>query len=224
MKLLLFDIDGTLLHTHGLGRSTVGDAMQATLGRTVPTAHVSFSGKTDPQIFREILRTEVDERALDEAVATAVEAYEASVRTRIPEAQVTALPGVRPLLDHLATTDLPLGLLTGNLQPMAYLKLGRVDLGGFFPFGAFGSDHEDRNALPEVAIARAEAHTGRCYEGRDVVVIGDTPRDIACGKAAGTVTVAVATGRFDRDALAAHEPDLLLDTLEEMDRLLDAVA
>lgn len=223
MKLLLFDIDGTLLHTHGLGRHTVGDAMQATLGRAVSTDHVSFSGKTDPQIFREILATEVAERDLDEAVATAVAAYQASVRERIPAAQVSALPGVRPLLDHLATTDFPLGLLTGNLQPMAYLKLSRVDLGGFFPFGAFGSDHEDRNCLPEVALARAEQHTGQRYEGKDVVVIGDTPRDIACGQAVGAFTVAVATGRYERDALAEHMPDLLLDTLEETERLLEAV-
>src|SRR5690606_32166166 len=125
--------------------------------------------------------------------------------------------------DHLAGTDLPLGLLTGNLQPMAYLKLGRIGLGDFFPFGAFGSDHEDRNCLPEVALARAEAHTGRRYAGKDVVVIGDTPRDIECGNAVGAFTVAVATGHYDRDALASHAPDLLLDTLEGADRLLEAV-
>src|SRR5690606_6807673 len=168
-------------------------AIRATLGRTVPIDRVSFSGKTDGQILREILRPEVGGGALDEAVATAVAAYQASVRARIPEARVSALPGVRPLLDRLAGEGLPLGLLTGNLQPMAYLKLDRVGLGGFFPFGAFGSDHEDRNCLPEVALARAEAHTGRRYEGKDVVVIGDTPRDIECGNAAGAFTVAIAT-------------------------------
>jgi phosphoglycolate phosphatase len=223
MKLLLFDIDGTLLHTNGLGRRSVEAVLRTLLGRPVPTEPVSFSGKTDPQVFRELLQGEVEAEALDETVAAALDAYQDEMRRRIGKADVVMLPGVRPLLDHLATTGAPLGLLTGNLEPMAYLKLARLGLDGFFAFGAFGSDHEDRNCLAPVAVARAEAHAGRRYAGREVVVIGDTPRDIACGNAVGAFTVAVATGHFDRDALAAHGPDLLLDSLEETERLLDGL-
>ena len=224
MKLLLFDIDGTLLHTNGLGRRSVEATLLALHARPISTAAVSFSGKTDPQIFREILREEVAEGGhLDEAVGAALAAYQAEMHRRIGEAELVMLPGVRPLLDHLATTDVTLGLLTGNLEPMAYLKLAALGLDGYFRFGAFGSDHEDRNGLAEVAASRAEAHTGRRFAGRDIVVIGDTPRDIECGNAVGAFTVAVATGHFDRDALAAHAPDLLLDSLEETEPLLDAV-
>jgi phosphoglycolate phosphatase-like HAD superfamily hydrolase len=224
MKLLLFDVDGTLLTTHGLGRESVEAALLALHGRPISSERVAFSGKTDPQIFREILREEVEAAALDEAVAAALAAYQAEMRRRIAAAEVVMLPGVRSLLGHLAETDAALGLLTGNLQPMAYLKLTRLGLDGFFPFGAFGSDHADRNRLPEVAAARAEAHTGRRFAGRDVVVIGDTPLDVACGRRSGAFTVAVATGHYDRDALAAHAPDLLLDSLEETERLLEALA
>lgn len=223
MKLLLFDIDGTLLTTNGLGREAVEAALLATQGRPISARRVSFSGKTDPQIFREILRAEVEDVALDAAVTAALAAYQDEMHRRIGAAEVVMLPGVRPLLDRLATAEATLGLLTGNLRPMAYLKLGRLGLDGFFPFGAFGCDDEDRNGLPEVAVARAEAHTGRRYAGREVVVIGDTPRDVACGRAAGAFTVAVATGRYGRDDLAAHRPDLLLDTLEEAERLLEVV-
>jgi phosphoglycolate phosphatase-like HAD superfamily hydrolase len=223
VKLLLFDIDGTLLTTHGLGREAVEAALLASQGRPIPAGRVSFSGKTDPQIFRELLCAEVAAEALDAAMAAAMAAYQDEVRRRIGAARVVMLPGVRRLLDGLATTEATLGLLTGNLRPMAYLKLGRLGLDGFFPFGAFGCDHEDRNALPEVAAARAEARTGRRFAGRDVVVIGDTPRDVACGRAAGAFTVAVATGQYRRDALAAHAPDLLLDSLEDTDRLLAAL-
>lgn len=223
MKLLLFDIDGTLLQTRGLGRESVEAALLAVRGQPISSRRVSFSGKTDPQIFRELLCRETEADGLDGAVAAALEAYQSEVHRRIGAAEVAVLPGVRALLDHLAERGVPLGLLTGNLRPMAYLKLGRVGLDGFFPFGAFGCDHEDRNSLVPVAAARAEAHTGHRFPARDVVVIGDTPRDVACGKAAGAFTVAVATGHYDRDALAAHTPDLLLDSLEETDRLLEAV-
>jgi phosphoglycolate phosphatase-like HAD superfamily hydrolase len=221
VKLFLFDIDGTLLHTNGLGRRSVEATLLAHHGRPISTAPVSFSGKTDPQIFREILREVVEEAALDGAVAAALATYQAEMHRRMGEAELVLLPGVRPLLERLADADAPLGLLTGNVEPMAYLKLARLGLDGFFAFGAFGSDHEDRNCLAGVAVARAEARTGRRFAGRDVVVIGDTPRDVACGRAVGAFVVAVASGHFDRAALAAHAPDLLLDSLEEAEPLLD---
>ena len=139
--------------------------------------------------------------------------------------RMDALNGAQDLVQRLVThDDAQLALLTGNLEAMAYLKVGAI---GFdrthFPFGAFGSDAEDRNALPHIALDRAAAHAGRSFPAGDAVIIGDTPRDIECGRAAGCMTVAVATGRYDRDALAEHTPDVLLDDLADTDAALQAI-
>ncbi len=214
MKLLLFDIDGTLLRIRGLGRVCVDNALCAYFGRAVSSDGVSFSGKTDPQIFRELIVREAGDA--DVALPPILDAYQAEVRARLETLHVHPLPGAVELVGRLSRRrDVLLGLLTGNVEPMAYLKLRHIGLDRHFAFGAFGSDHEDRNGLPAIALGRAAAHTGRPFRPEDTVVIGDTPRDIACARAVGARAVAVATGRFDRAALAMHRPDLLLDSLED---------
>jgi phosphoglycolate phosphatase len=225
MKLLLFDIDGTLLHTHGVGRRAVQEALSEITGQAVTTGDVDFSGKTDPQILREVLvATSADEEWLNGRFPEAVNAYQATMKRLFEPERVTALPGAVDLVEHLAAEDRHhLGLLTGNLRPLAYLKIGAIGLDRHFPFGAFGCDDEDRNNLPVVATSRAEEHTGWAFAPDEVVVIGDTPRDVACGRAFGARVVAVATGRFDREALAAHDPDVLLDDLSDLDTCVDAV-
>ena len=217
-KLLLFDIAGTLLTTHGLGRTSVAAALRRVLGRDVPFDALSFSGKTDPQIFREILRLDAgaDEGTFEETFRATLDAYQEEVHARVGAAAIEAFPGAQALVERLADDDrVALGLVTGNLREMAYLKLDRLGLSSHFPFGAFGCDHEDRNCLVPIAVERAEAHTGRRFDPAEVVVIGDTPRDIACARAAGAVAVAVATGHVSREQLAAENPDVLLDTLEQ---------
>jgi len=126
------------------------------------------------------------------------------------------LPGTIELVQHLhSQEDTQLGLLTGNVREMAYLKLSQISLDRFFPFGAFGCDAEERNHLPQFAVDRAAAHTGRTFSGKDVIVIGYTPRGIECGKLIGATTVGVATGHFTVDENAEHKPDMVLETLEE---------
>ncbi|MEP0548268.1 MAG: HAD hydrolase-like protein [Rhodothermales bacterium] len=226
MKLLLFDIDGTLLTTNGAGRPAVEAALSHVAGFPVSTEGVSFSGKTDPQILREVLtRNGADDALLNGRFADVVEAFRATMHDLFDPAETDALDGATALVDRLHGDDrFQLALLTGNLQEMAYLKVGAIGFDdGHFPFGAFGSDHEDRNALPAIARQRALAHTSRAYGDADVIIIGDTPRDIECGRLGGCRTIAVATGRYDRAALAEHDPDVLLDSLTDAEAFIASI-
>ncbi|MEM0963607.1 MAG: HAD hydrolase-like protein [Bacteroidota bacterium] len=212
---LLFDIDGTLLQSHGVGRRSVSAALTILAGDTFDFSGISFSGKTDPQIFGEVLdaaRTAglaVDGVTVDQFIDT----YHREMTARLPEATVEALPGAVSLVRQLAEDGAEMGLLTGNLESIAYDKVSHLDLGrDEFPFGAFGSDHGDRNELPVVGAKRASEHYGREVRTEELVIIGDTPRDIACARAVGATAVAVATGYFSADEL--QDADVVLDTLE----------
>ena len=226
MKLLLFDIDGTLLTTNGAGRPAVESALAEVVGRPVSTAGISFSGKTDPQILREVLaHNGADEVLLNGRFPEAVEAFQRTMHRVFDPAGVDALDGACALVEHLAADErVQLALLTGNLEAMAYLKVGAIGFGrAHFPFGAFGSDSEERNDLPAIALERAAAHAGRAFPCEDTIVIGDTPRDVECGRRAGCTVVAVATGRFGPDELAAHGPDVLFDSLADAEAFVRAV-
>lgn len=225
MKLLLFDIDGTLLVTRGLGRRAVEAALSELCGRPVSTQGVRFSGKTDPQIFREVLAASGFDPAEAEALLPDVMArYAALLAPTLRPEYIDVLPGVPGLLAALADRDdVHLALLTGNLEPMAFAKLAAVGLDAYFAFGAFGSDHADRHRLPAVAVERAARHTGRRYSGKQVVIIGDTEHDVRCGRGIGAFAVGVCTGSYTRDDLAAHGPDLLLDDLTDPAALLGAL-
>lgn len=218
MKLILFDIDGTLLTTNGAGRGAVESALSDLLGYPISTEGISFSGKTDPQILREVLKhNDVDPSWTSSRFTEAVESFRQTMHRLFDPEGTDELEGASALVERLHSDErVQLALLTGNLHEMAYLKVGAIGLGQtHFPFGAFGSDNEDRNALPAVAAERASAHARRSFEANDVIVIGDTPRDIECARAYGARVVAVATGHYDRETLAEHEPDVLLDSLAD---------
>ncbi len=224
LLILLFDIDGTLLQSHGVGRESVNAALADLAGDTFDFADITFSGKTDPQIFREVLeaagRCGLGVDADEPSVARFGELYRREMASRLPDARVEALPGAVGLVRQLAADGAEMGLLTGNLEPLAYQKIERVGLGhDHLPFGAFGSDDPDRNALPRVGAARASERFEREVATDDLVIIGDTPRDIACAHQSGCVAVAVATGRYSADQL--QDADLVLESLEAFD--LDAV-
>jgi phosphoglycolate phosphatase-like HAD superfamily hydrolase len=210
--LVLFDIDGTLLE--GTTRP-VGEAMRAALKEVhgvdagLTRTRIATAGRTDGEIARAIL--------LDAGVSTErIDALADSVRESCCQSCIrlvpddlsgAVLPGVRELLNWLAEQeDVKLGMLTGNYEPIARLKLARAGIGWAFPLGqgAFGSDAEDRTTLP--AIARRRAGTGQApYPRGKTIVIGDTPRDIVAARADGLQCVAVATGSFTRDALAGAD-------------------
>ena len=223
MKLILFDIDGTMLLTHGMGRESVVRSLSELTGRPITTDGVFFSGKTDPQIIREVMLANglldlVDDAFLDEAQ----EAYSDALTAAYDNDRVEELAGVRVLVEALAARDdVQLSLLTGNYERTAYLKVASIGLDHHFPFGAFGSDAEARHDLPLIGVQRAKAHTGRTFQGHDVIIIGDTEHDITCGRDLGVVSVAVATGNYSREDLAPHQPNLLLDNLQDPQPILD---
>ena len=142
---------------------------------------------------------------IEGAVTDTLEAYEEAAQTFIPSADARSLPGATELVQRLHDRDdTQLALLTGNVQEMAYLKLTQINLGVYFPFGAFACNAEERNHLPQFAVDSVANRSGRTFSGKDVVVIGDTPRDIESGKLFGATSVGVATGHFTVDELAAH--------------------
>lgn len=226
-RLALFDIDGTLLTSAGVATATFTQVLAEVAGRPVPADGYSMAGKTDPQIVRDLLRRAgCTPQSIDGMVPGVLDRY----LERFPAALAASprprlFPGVRELLAYLdALPHLLVGLLTGNLERGAAIKLGHFGLRDLFRVGAYGSDSEDRRALVEVAVRRGEALTGCRFAPRDVIVIGDTPLDIDCGRAAGALTVAVATGPYSTDDLAAHHPDALFRDFAEVERVVEFVA
>lgn len=222
--LLLFDIDGTLT-IGGPGKAAFGVALERTYGTAGPIVNHDFSGKTDPLILRELLAAAGRApHEIEAGLPRFRDLYLAELEARIGADPVAVLPGVRELLDALtARDDVHLGLVTGNVTGGARVKLGSVGLWDRFPVGAFGCDHEVRDELPPVALQRARAHWGRPFLGEDTVVIGDTPRDVACGKAVGAATVAVTTGRFSAEALERAGADRVLPGFADVDAALAAI-
>ncbi len=221
-RLILFDIDGTLV-SGGPAKRAFVDAMTTTYGTSGPLEDVSFAGKTDPQIARELLRAGgLDDEAIDRGLDLLWERYLANLESLLPEDPVRVLPGVGALLDALAELDdVGVGLLTGNIQGGARLKLSSGGLWGHFTFGSYGSDHEERDELPAIAMGRARELYGSVVSAGLAVVVGDTPRDVQCGRVGGTRTVAVATGSYSTEDLAAADPDHLLGDLRATAEVLD---
>lgn len=226
-KLVLFDIDGTLLTTHGTASRAFRDALLAVYGRTGPIDHYDFHGRTDPQIARELLRMDgLDDAAIDRGLDALWTRYLAGLRDGLarPDADPEVLPGVTSLLDALhATGDHLVALLTGNIEDGARLKLTAADLWHRFDFGAYGSDHERRDRLPAVAVRRARHRSGIHFKARDVVIVGDTPFDVTCGRELGVWAVAVATGKHTVRELEEAGADVVLDDLRDTGRALAAI-
>jgi phosphoglycolate phosphatase len=223
-RLLLFDIDGTLL-LGGPAKTAFEEAMIAVFGTAGPIESHSFSGKTDPQIARELLeRAGLTGDDIDEGLPRLFRRYLAGLEAGLDHTPMRALPGVAQLMDRLKSIDeVALGLVTGNVRQGAQLKLRSAALEHHFHIGGFGSDHEHRNELPGIAIHRAERHWGVSFDEREVVVIGDTPRDIECGRAHRTRTVAVATGHYTMAELDAHGPDVVFESFAEVERVVEAL-
>jgi phosphoglycolate phosphatase len=226
-KLVLFDVDGTLLSTQGAGARALRRAMLDVYGETGPIDTYEFHGRTDPQIARELLGlVGFDDAAIDAGLPSLWDAYvrELELELRRPENGTRVLAGVPPLLDALHDTgDHLVALLTGNIERGARLKLGSAGLWERFDFGAYGSDDERRDRLPAVAVDRARERTGLDFSGRDIVIIGDTPFDVSCGRSLGVWAVAVATGKHTVRELADVGADVVLTDLVDTGRVLAAI-
>ena len=226
-RLVLFDIDGTLLHSHGAGRR----AMEATLLEVFGTrgsASYRYDGKTDRQIVRDLMRNAgFEDAVIDARMADVMIAYVARLQREIasPHTKVEALAGVMQLLDALVQrAQCVVGLLTGNLEPGAQQKLTAAGIGfERFALGAYGSDHEVRAELPAIAQRRARELLGVHIDGRDMVIIGDTPADIQCGRSIGASAIAVATGHYTLEALNEHGPHAAFSDLSDTEAVLAAI-
>ena len=222
-RLLLFDIDGTLIHSGGAGVHALKKALTERHGIEDALDDIEIAGMTDSGIVISILK-KYKIPATQENIAGFLDSYVHFLSIELPHRKGKLLPGVLELLEKLKLRKhLVLALLTGNVSRGAQLKLGHYGVWHFFEFGAFADDHHDRNQLGPFARARAKEKHGREFSAAEIDVIGDTPRDIACGKALGARTIAVATGTWSREELAQHDPDYLIDDLSHVDRLINTL-
>ena len=227
IRVVLFDVDGTLLASGGVGRRAMEAALRTHFGTIGPT-HYRYDGKTDRQIVRESMRhagfsdADIDER-MEPLLTEYLGRLEQTIATDMSGVRVHA--GVPALLDALeARDDVLLGLLTGNIAPGAALKLRAAGLAPErFRVGAFGSDHEYRPELPAIAQRRAAELLECDVAGSTVVVIGDTPADVECGRGIGARAVAVATGHFTTADLAAYKPHAVFEDFTDSAAAMRAI-
>lgn len=215
-SLWLFDIDGTLVDTAGAGLRSLQEAAVECFGGNGP--ELDLAGSTDLGVLNGIL-AHFGIHEPNGHVETFFTTYLQRLEWNLAHGGFPGrvLPGVEALLERLADTpEIHLGLLTGNIAGGAAAKMRHFCLNRFFPFGAYGCDHADRNLLGPVALARAIAHAGREFPPEEIVVVGDTPKDIACAKAFGASCVAVATGKFSTEELRAFHPTRVVETLAEL--------
>jgi phosphoglycolate phosphatase len=225
MHLVLFDIDGTLITTQGAGMRAFYRAMDDLFGVKVESEVIHPDGKTDPLILRELLQYyNLESLWQDESREAVFASYLRYLDEEMSQAKergwIRILPGVPDLLDMLSRqSDCCIGLVTGNLEGGARIKLKNAGLDGYFRFGAYGSDSGDRTVITQVGIRRgmqfiAPASVGKAF------VIGDTPLDISHGHAAGASVIAVASARYDLNELAEHGPDMLVPDLTSGESIL----
>lgn len=219
-RLLLWDIDATLITTGGAGDKALKRVIAQRYGVEDDLHDVEIAGRTDVSIARSILeKYRVEPTASN--VGVFLDEYIAHLAELLPESDGRVLPGVAELLERThARQDRTLALLTGNLRRGAKVKLQRYGLWDYFEFGAFADDHHDRNELGAFARARAREKHAHDFEVAQIDVIGDTGHDIACGKIFGARTIAVATGTWSRERLAEQRPDFLFDDLAEVDEVI----
>ena len=224
-RLVLFDIDCTLIDAHGAGGRAIFRAIADIYGVRGELDGYSFHGRTDPAIIVELAtRWGAPEALARERLAACLERYVEVLRDEIKPDEVELLPGVRELVTSLACDRrVVLGVLTGNIDAGLALKLAPTGLLPLFKVHASGSDSALRPELPAIAVERAGGVSGYAYTGKEVVVIGDTPADILCGADLGVRTIAVATGRHTPAELAAYEPDHLFADLGDWRAVAQAI-
>jgi len=222
-KFVLFDIDGTLVTLDGAGSRSLNRAMEDLLGIPEGFRDIHFAGKTDFQIIRDGLR-KFDLPDEDDLLHSLLDRYLDYLRIEVANGRGQVKEGVKPLLEALQElTGVYLGLLTGNVEAGARLKLSTFDLNQFFPVGAFGDDSEDRNLLLPFAVKRLLESQSISLNFENCVVIGDTPSDVLCAQIHGATSIAVATGTHSLEQLKKTAADLVLSDLSDTDEIVERI-
>lgn len=218
-RLLLFDIDGTLVDTGGAGMAALVDATREVFGDDGPK--LDLAGATDSGLLKNIYRA--FDREEDEATtARFFDLYLARLELNLGNTCFSgcALEGVVSILKEVEAAGVCKGLLTGNIAAGAEVKMRHYGMDGFFAFGAYGDDHHDRNKLGPIALERAKGVAGRGFQGQHAIVVGDTPKDIWCAQAFDAKSVCVATGSFTAEQLEAEGADVVFEDFSNVEAVL----
>jgi phosphoglycolate phosphatase len=214
IKAVLFDIDGTLLHTGGAGAVAWQRAFLELYEVEANTGEHTHAGMTDPEIAEIVFREVVGREGSAAERAEAVAGYLAHLEQAVEESDgYRVMPGIEELLPRLAGEGILLGIVTGNIDAAAHIKLARGDLNRYFAFGGYGSDSRDRTELTRKALERGEEVSGHPLDKAETIAVGDTPRDIRAGHGAGIKVVGVATGSYDVDELTEAGADWSLENV-----------
>jgi phosphoglycolate phosphatase len=224
-RLVLFDIDGTLITDRGAARQAYESALGKVYGYSGDLKRYDFSGRTDPQITHMVLSdAAIPANEIEAKMPSLWKVYLTDLAHNATSERVRTLPGIPNLIGALhGRRDVMLGLLTGNIEPGARLKLAPPALNEYFPFGAFGSDSPRREELPPIAVERASKNDGHRFRGRDVVIIGDSIYDVRCGTPHGATTIAIASGKTSAEALQAEDPHHFFHSAADLDAILGAI-
>jgi phosphoglycolate phosphatase-like HAD superfamily hydrolase len=219
MRLVLFDIDGTLIYSGGAGTRSLNSAFQELFSLENAFHGIHMAGKTDTEIIKEgLLKHEI---SIDGNLDAVVSTYLKNLEKEIHNKRKHVKPGVYGLLEHLSSEkNVGLGLLTGNLEPGARIKLESFDLNEYFSSGAFGSDDEDRNNLLPIAVKRFEELFQKSIEIDNCIIVGDTPRDVACAHIYHALCIGVATGSYSFEKLVEAGADFVVKDLSDHSELL----
>jgi phosphoglycolate phosphatase-like HAD superfamily hydrolase len=213
IKLVLFDIDGTLINPGEAGRNSLTMAFTEMFLIQDAFAEIRMAGKTDIQIIKEALSAH-GLTSIDGIIPSLLSLYLKNLKKETNSNRACLKPGVVELLDGLNSMDnYWLGLLTGNVEQGARIKLGAFGMNHYFPLGAFGDDSEDRNKLLPIAVERFSSMTDIDINYSDCIVIGDTPMDVECAKPFGATSIAVSTGIYSYESLLETEADYVLKDL-----------
>ena len=222
-RILLFDIDGTLLDPHGEGLTFLENALMDVFGTAGPIESYDMAGKTDWRIISDLMQLAgVETETIESKRSQAFLVYAQHLADAVPPFTIQLLPGVPALIQRLQDDDgFIMGLATGNVRELVPHKLRSAGLDpAIFQFGAYGSENIDRNLLPTLALKRSERITGERAPLQSVLIIGDTPHDVACARHTGVKVMCVATGTYSLEALAACSPDYLLHDLSDTDHVM----
>jgi len=217
LRLVLFDIDGTLIHSGGAGEKAFGKVCSMEFKVPNGTAQLRFAGRTDTSIVRDFFVRNQIEPSRDN-FRRFFDCYVFWLDQMLHQTAGTVLPGVSCMLKAFGSLPKPpvIGLLTGNIRLGAEIKLRHYNLWDSFVTGAFGDDDEERNCIAGIARDRGAKLLGQKLRGDEILVIGDTPLDVECAKSIQAKILAVATGNFPRKDLVAHQPTWAVETLEEI--------